>query len=148
FLSDENGIMNRYVAHLDSAISFVDTVEHYHYYSKVYPQTNYARNILSQDVNFRKQKLGEIIYSGGKYRMYIENVPPADLSSVTPPPNTIYKDEIKHEEILRKQFPGRAESPASPGLVAPKEEKPAEPVDTNKIDINNYTFQSDFPKSK
>ena len=41
FLSDENGIINRYLAHMDSAISFVDTMEHYRYFSKIYPQTNY-----------------------------------------------------------------------------------------------------------
>ena len=112
FLSDENGIINRYVAHMDSAISFVDTVEHYRYTSKIYPQTNYSRNILSQDINFRKQKLGEIIFSNGKYRMYVENVPPANTSSLTPPPNTNYETEARHEAVLKKQGgPVKGEAP-------------------------------------
>jgi len=46
YLSNESGITNRYVAYYDSAISHVDTVVHYRYFSVISPVTNYSRSIL------------------------------------------------------------------------------------------------------
>ena len=40
YLSDENGIVNRYTAHLDSAIAYVDTVEHYRMIVDNFAQTD------------------------------------------------------------------------------------------------------------
>jgi Tol biopolymer transport system component len=70
YLSDKNGIVNRYTAKLDSAINFVDTTTHYRYFMTSYPQTNYSRNILDYNICPDKSKLGEIIYNNGKYQIY------------------------------------------------------------------------------
>ena len=51
FLSNQNGIKNRYTAYIDSAINYIDTITHYRYYTVSYPSTNYSRNILQQDFN-------------------------------------------------------------------------------------------------
>src|SRR6185369_11242184 len=92
YLSDENGIVNRYVAHLDSAISFVDTSEHYRLIVHTFPQTNYARNILSQDINNKRNRLSEIVYYKGRLRMYVDSIPPTTFSQSTLP-NTIFRNE-------------------------------------------------------
>ncbi len=51
YLSDKNGIVNRYYAEYDSLICLVDTTVHYRYFANSYPLTNYDRNILSHDIN-------------------------------------------------------------------------------------------------
>jgi hypothetical protein len=70
YLSDKNGIVNRYFAEYDSLISLVDTTIHYRYFANSYPLSNYNRNILSHDINTESGEIAEIIYSDRKYHMY------------------------------------------------------------------------------
>jgi len=70
YLSDKNGIVNRYYAEYDSTISLVDTTIHYRYYANSYPLSNYKRNILSHDINTETQEIAEIVYNERKYNMY------------------------------------------------------------------------------
>ena len=70
YLSDKNGIVNRYYAEYDSIISLVDTTIHYRYFANSYPLSNYSRNILSHDINNETGEIAEIIYSNGRYHMY------------------------------------------------------------------------------
>ncbi|MEN8156209.1 MAG: hypothetical protein ABFS10_04610 [Bacteroidota bacterium] len=70
YLSDKNGIVNRYYAEYDSVISLVDTAIHYRYFANSYPLTNYNRNILSQDINTETGEIAEIIYHDSRYHMY------------------------------------------------------------------------------
>ena len=62
YLSDQNGIYNRYIARFDSAITFIDTTTHYRYFTTSFPVTNYSRNLLEQDVNTRAAKIGDVIF--------------------------------------------------------------------------------------
>ncbi len=144
YLSDENGIVNRFVAHLDSALSFVDTTEHYRMIVDNYPQTNYARNILSYDINHKMISVSELIFENGKYKLYVGNKKDIHLSQ-TPVPKTLYRNEQD------RAF-------ANP-VVSPKKDKAIEVnivdgdkkqgvADSNQVNIDNYVFQSDFPKSK
>jgi len=70
YLSDKNGIVNRYYAKYDSLISLVDTTIHYRYFANSYPLSNYKRNILSQDINTKTNEIAEIIYNDNRYHMY------------------------------------------------------------------------------
>ncbi len=70
FLSDENGINNRFVAKFDSAISKVDTIIHYAYYAKSSPITDCAYSILEQDYAQDRQEIAEIILHKGSQKMY------------------------------------------------------------------------------
>lgn len=70
YLSDKNGIVNRYYARYDSTISLVDTTIHYRYFANSYPLSNYNRNILSQDVNTQTNEIAEIVYHNRRYNMY------------------------------------------------------------------------------
>ena len=42
---------NRFLAHYDSSISFVDTTEHYRYFFNSSPVSNYERSILEQNIS-------------------------------------------------------------------------------------------------
>jgi hypothetical protein len=140
FLSDENGVVNRYVAHIDSAISAIDTTIRYRYIVNVYPQTDYSRSIVSQDVSMKKKKLGEVIFFKGRHYMYVTDIPKAFRSSREKLDNTEYRNFLKSGgKIPRKKYP-----------VEPEPETPADTAagDSSKVDINNYMFQSDFPSRK
>jgi hypothetical protein len=141
YLSDENGIVNRYSAHLDSTLSAVDTVEHYTMIVKTYPQTNYVRNVISHDINPGLNRVSEIFYEKGKLRMHVSSIksPSQDQSSLQ---NTLYRNEINKMTAVPIQ-----QNTAESAEQKPEELKPGE-ADSNSVDIDNYIFQSDFPKSK
>jgi Tol biopolymer transport system component len=67
YLGNNNGIINRYSARFDSAVSYIDTATHYSYHIKSVPVTNYDRNILNHDVVNNSDSYGEVIYNKGKY---------------------------------------------------------------------------------
>jgi Tol biopolymer transport system component len=69
FLSDQNGIYNRYLARFDSAITFIDTTTHYRYFTTSFPVTNYSRNLLEQDVNIRAARIGDITFLNNHFEL-------------------------------------------------------------------------------
>ncbi len=140
YLSDENGITNQYIAHLDSIISYVDTIEHYRDVVTSFPITNSPRNILSQDVNSRTKKETEIIYMDGKYRLYNEPMSNWDGKPKTLQ-NTPYERILvnKNDTSLNKES-----QPPIPAVKITPENK--QPRDSNYIDINNYIFNNDIIK--
>lgn len=149
YLSDLNGIRNRYVARFDSAIAYVDTAAHYKTVTTSFPVTNYSRSILQQDVNVKANKFTEVIFENGKYRIYVH--PIISSSSLTPLDlkNTSYRDyreRIEKKEQVEAEAKNKAvnETPTADNVkvIINVEEK----KDTNEVDINNYTFQ-DEPKT-
>jgi hypothetical protein len=70
YISSESGRANRYLAYVDSTISFVDTSAHYRYVVHSYPVTDYTRNILEQDVSPSLRNYTQIMFYKGKYWMY------------------------------------------------------------------------------
>ncbi|MEI6457126.1 MAG: hypothetical protein WCO93_12620, partial [bacterium] len=92
FLSEENGIVNRYLARFDSVIAFVDTTTHYRYVTSIIPVTNYSRNILEFDVSPKAAKIAEVVYQNRNYRMFVEDlILPNHVSKVELSP-TYFKD--------------------------------------------------------
>ncbi len=69
YIGDENGILNRYTASFDSAISYIDTTTHYRYFINSVPATNYDRNILNQSLANASGNYGEVIYSNNRYQV-------------------------------------------------------------------------------
>lgn len=67
YLGDNNGVLNRYIAAFDSAVSYIDTTTHYRYYIDSRPVTNYDRNIISQSAVNGSDSYGEIIFNNSKY---------------------------------------------------------------------------------
>lgn len=69
YIADNNGILNRYTAVFDSAISYIDTTTHYRYFINSVPATNYDRNILNQSVIASPDNFGEVLLKEGKYNL-------------------------------------------------------------------------------
>lgn len=75
YLSEKNGIYNRYIAEFDSSISFVDTTEHYRYFFKSSLVSNLDRNILEQNINTKATHAAEVYYYKGKDYLAITPIP-------------------------------------------------------------------------
>ncbi|NLN30025.1 MAG: hypothetical protein GX158_02105, partial [Bacteroidales bacterium] len=67
YIGDADGIMNRYTAVYDSAISYIDTATHYRYFIRSEALSAYDRNILSQSMDKDVDNYGEMLFSKGKY---------------------------------------------------------------------------------
>ncbi len=152
YLSDENGIYNRYAANLDSTIAYIDTAIHYRYIVKTVPQTNYSRGILQQDINPRGTRQAELVTIEGKYNIFLHPVNGLDTSFTGPLKKTAWA--LHRERTLSPAPPKTEKSNAAGNTTSVKvvEQKPSgnveHPDTSSTIDINNYVFQSDFPSKK
>ncbi|MDQ3048048.1 MAG: hypothetical protein M3R27_10905 [Bacteroidota bacterium] len=152
YLSDQNGIRNRYIARFDSVIAYVDTSAHYRTVVTSFPVSNYTRSILEQDVNVKANKFTEVIFFNGKYNIFVG--PIVDAKSLTPPnlKNTSYRD---HKNRIENREQAEKDKKSKNLNETPKVENVkvviniSDPVkkDSNEVDINNYTFENE-PKKK
>lgn len=135
YLSDQNGIRNRFVAKLDSVIAFVDTTEHYRYVFNAHPVTNYRFNVLEQDINLKAGKMAEVFYHGGKQYMYISPIDKSVLSKPAVLKNTYYRRLTLYGQ---KHSVSQSTATVTPGKTETL------PKDTGaKVDINNYNFKNE-----
>lgn len=153
YLSDLNGIRNRFIARFDSVIAYIDTATHYKTVVTSFPITNYSRNILEQDVNIKANKLSEIIFQNGKYKMYVN--PLVSTKALTPINliNTSYRDyknatEKKEQKEIDEK--NKKINKAPPIENVKQIVNSPEPIkkDSTGIDINNYTFENEQKKSE
>ncbi len=70
FLSDENGIRNRYIAHFDSVISTIDTIVHYAYRAHSAPLTDMAFSIFEHNYNPKSGRVADIFLHDGVKKIY------------------------------------------------------------------------------
>jgi len=156
YLSDENGIYNRYLARIDSTISYIDTATHYRYYTTSFATTDYSRNILQHDISPAAKKSAEVIFSDGRHRLFVNDLPQAkDFKKMTPANTfnrTIFLNNLQQEargdnslinteeiEILKnKKTKTKPKKPANV-LVDQLNNEP----DTGAVDINNYVFSGE-----
>jgi len=73
YLSNQNGIINRYWGLYDSTISHVDTTVHYRYFTNTYALSNVSRDIEYYDYDVFNNEYSMVTYECGKYRFYIGN---------------------------------------------------------------------------
>ncbi len=134
FLSDQNGISNLYFAQTDSAISYVDTIIHYRYFSTISPASDFSRGIIQHDVDDRGEALTQIFYADQTYSVYLNKESPNQMILPVNPKNTFYMDEIISDLELKKNA-------VIPNTAGSKQSYPITPKDTSKVNINNYIFR-------
>jgi hypothetical protein len=146
YLSDSNGIYNRYVAKLDSAITYVDTATHYRYFTTSKAITNLPRNIIQHDANGLAGKAGEIIFKDNRYHLFLNDMYEAGYEPQVSIQNTQYIEDKLQTRILEKEKkkiePKTLAIPLKKKkLVNVYENETDKPEpDTGRIDINNYQF--------
>jgi len=195
YLSDENGITNRYVLRLDTLVETfpVDSNEAKILESRivveykkdstglkvtslkkdVYANTNYSRNIYKQSIG--TSKVADLMYRDGQFRIFVRDIKKdrsatpektkyrtiiereAGLLSSTQKATTSEKKKQKFEKVevdssLAKELElvykeiAEYKIDTMPPLVKKTD-------DSSKVDIDNYTFQTEFndvkdPKAK
>jgi Tol biopolymer transport system component len=145
FLSEKNGIYNRYIAQFDSSISFVDTVEHYRYFFNSRPVTNYSHNINEQSISPRFNKKAEAFYSNGRYVFSVSDLEKVKELQAVELKNTWFKSS-ERQSIFDPEKMTYKKPKVQP------QEKAAVVKDTAKktqgIDFNNYTLSGESNKPK
>jgi len=144
-LSDNQGIINRYISKFDSTISYVDTTIHYRYFAETAPLTQYARNILEQDYNETADNVAEIIFNNGRYNIYHhplnrQEVITESLKS-TPSQQIRYRLTAERDSLrnIRKEIIPIQEI-ADNIIITHGDTVTLGP---NIIDINNYVFEAE-----
>lgn len=138
YLSDKNGLFNRYLAVFDSTIAFVDTTEHYNYFFKSLPISNNDRNILEQDINTNGTHLAQRILYNGKDMLLVSPLNNLNEIKIPEPSNTWYRGYISPAVIDPSDY---REQKNNEIISTPKV------TETNKgIDFDNYKFEGEKDK--
>lgn len=151
FISDKNGIRNRYVGYFDSAVAYVDTSTHYRYFASSIPVTNYQYGILEQEVSPTAHKLSEVLFHDGRYYIYTQDMLPFSDLGATRLKNTPYRERVTELTHIQHEIDSLAEVQRQQSLIkktpAPVvNQQPVAPPDSGKIDIRNYEFEGKEPK--
>ena len=94
FLSDRNGIYNRYVGWFDSTISYIDTTTHYRYFTNSFAITDYPRNIDMHDFAPDIGKYGQVVHDGRKHLLQIYDIVPFSSLPKLSPSNSFYMEQL------------------------------------------------------
>ncbi len=143
YLTDENGVFNRYLATHDSTISYIDTTTHYRYYTISYPVTNYNRNIDYYSIAKDNGSVAQILFNNKRDRIIeSENDSKVDIGNGLH--KTVYRNErtkalrkkdslilIEKEKITRQKE--IRDSLAINNLVVHPDSVP--------VDVNYYVFE-------
>ena len=97
FLSDQTGVVNRYVSVLDSVLSFVDTAMHYRYVSIAEPLTNYSRSIIDQDIDMHNRVGFSLFRRNGRFNHY--RTPLSDEIVEPLPPTSFRRETVRRHHI-------------------------------------------------
>ena len=144
YLSDKSGIVNRYFAEYDSAISFIDTVTHYRYFARAQALTNYRRNIEEHHINTESGQYAEVVFNDGRYQIYTGEL---DFNNtLTEVQNTPFKEkyikDLSEKDSLRNIPRKRifiedvVDNSIISGLDTIR-------LDYSTIDIDNYVFEKE-----
>lgn len=145
YLSDANGINNRYIADFDSVINYIDTTIHYRYFSKAYPVTNSPTNLMEHDVMSQNADAGSIQLKKSRFYMFMEKLKPFQGLSFKLK-DTEYRKDLNKKYSVNDSL---ATLKKEPVLVKRPEIRKsgqnatdsAKQVSNNEIDINHYVFE-------
>jgi hypothetical protein len=129
YLSNANGIRNRYVAYYDSSISFIDTAVHYKYFSVTARMSNYSRDVLEYEPIEKSGTYSMLMLKNGKYHFY---------------KGQYEKDRIIEDELVNTQFMSYClKSKQKNNIPTIFTSESTEEIDSNYVDINDYQFYND-----
>lgn len=128
YLSDADGLFNRMLVRYDSAVSHIDTIIHYRYFTIHERLTDLRRSILEQDVHERTGRFAQLQFNQGRYRFYTGRTSDGRLAAL-PAANGVVKDG---EQV-----------PAGIGELSPVvkvDPQVPRPNSADQVDTRNYVF--------
>ena len=154
FLSDANGVYNRYAARFDSTVAYVDTTVHYRYFTQTFPLTNYPRSVLSHDISFTGRKLSELVFEDNKYHIYTGDIPLGKVNPLEKLDQSKYILEREAQAAKEKELEAvkkaKPEKKVKRKKFVPVYENDIPPatIDSAGIDISNYQISADLLTGK
>jgi hypothetical protein len=152
YLGEKDFVTQRFVAKFDSAISYVDTTEHYRYFATSKQSGLNSRSILMHDVNNNSNKLSEIFLYKGKFKLLVSELKPFDELV---PSKDQGKSVPNTEQKSNNSTPDVITSPSAVRIVEavriPDNRPQPDFLKKGAIDIGNYVFENekkDSVKSK
>ncbi|MGZ3863000.1 MAG: hypothetical protein ACXVPN_05375 [Bacteroidia bacterium] len=142
YLSDQNGIKNRFVAKLDSTVAFVDTTEHYKYIFNSHAISNYKSNVLEQDVNIKANKVAEVFYYKENQHMFVSPIDKSMIEKIYPLRNTFFRRTTMY--VHARQQASTNNSAGSTTYAQPQTKQDT----SKKVDINSYSFKNEGQQEK
>ena len=139
YLSDADGVMNRYRVKYDSAVSHIDTTVHYRYFAVEERLSDLRRNVLEQDLNATRGRYSLLQLKDGKYRFFTGRTDEGRTAAATntgqPDPDT--KDAANPNSISDDMSPVVKVDPQVPRNSG-----------KDAVDIQNYVFSDETPGAK
>jgi Tol biopolymer transport system component len=134
YLSDTDGLWNRFLVRYDSAISHIDTTIHYRYFAVEERATDLRRSIIEQDMNAERGRYTQLQFRDGRYHFYAGRVTDQRSSSASPvpvgPPGT--QDAANPSSLSNDMSPVVKVPPRNP-----------RPTGEGAIDVRNYVFMDE-----
>ncbi len=131
----------------DTGLRFVDTNFYYKDTAYTYTLTNRRRSIRDYQIDHRKKRITEFYKVNGKYRMAHYPLPDSAPAKATNLTMTGYGSVLRDHNRKRIESPlVAAKFSNSPQASTSNDVKPSkgEQDTTEKVDINDYYFQSEF----
>ncbi len=126
YLSDKNGIYNRYIAYYDSTISYIDTTVHYRYFSVDDKLSNFPFSAEDYVINPNTGDYSFMIRQNGKFNFYVGNAS---------------KDFANEEVVVYTRFmQNKLKLNNQSFVIDPEIEEIEINDDSNAVNINNYQF--------
>lgn len=101
YLSNENGIINRFWGLYDSTISHIDTTVHYRYFTNTYALSNVSRDIEYYDYEPYNKEYSMVTYECGKYTFYIGNKSDDEPFKTSMLPYSTLKESERVNETIK-----------------------------------------------
>jgi hypothetical protein len=141
YLSERNGIYNRFIAEFDSTISYVDTTEHYRYFFNGRVITNYDRNILEQHINTNRTHVAELVQANGKPHLLIRPIAKNSETITLKPRETWFRSGVRPSITNPEKL--TVDSSVGTETLTLGEDSKVNNTNTKGIDFDNYRFSDE-----
>ncbi|MBR4134956.1 MAG: hypothetical protein IKU03_00885 [Bacteroidales bacterium] len=144
YLSDNDGIVNRYTAVFDSTISRIDTAIHYAYFAKSSALTDHAYNILDHAYSPSSQTIADILLMDKAERIHFRPFNPLYTPAIVPTP---YYQKLMQEVIAADSVRKSNEDKTNKDVLAsqhgflPVYESDLDPVATHEHNLQADTLK-------
>ncbi len=144
YLGEKDFVTQRFVAKFDSAISYVDTTEHYRYFSTSKQVGLNSRSILMHDVNANTSMVSEVFLYKGRYKLLTTELKAFDeiSSSKEPLKKNIEQEPIRNEKKA-DNLPATVTLKKVEAAKIPDNRLQPDLLKKGAIDINNYVFDNE-----
>ena len=115
YISGNKGRFSTYLGKMDSSLAYVDTTEHYSFFSVNKRLGNANKSVVDIDLSKNSKQLTQLFFFDGKYRIQQIDIPPFD--------------ELSNNQIIKKPVSGGSQN------ITEKDISAVRPSEIKKIEV-------------